>query len=96
MHRVLPAPIVERVHAGEATIADRFDAVTVLFSDLYEIWGDTVNMASRIESYSELDRIHVSAEVAHALADDFDLESRGVMDIRGKGEVETFILNGRK
>ena len=202
LHRVLPEPIVERVHAGEETIADRFEAVTVLFSDLvgftkvsagltpnqlvnnlndlfsgfdalaadlgvekvktigdaymamagaptprpdhvaavadmalgmlaalqqfneshdppfkirigiqtgpvaagiigkqrflYDIWGDTVNTASRMESYSEPDRVHVSAEVARALAGDFDLESRGIMDIRGKGKVETFFLNGRK
>jgi class 3 adenylate cyclase len=202
LHRILPEPIVTRVHAGESTIADRFEAVTVLFSDLvgftkvsagltphqlvdnlndlfsgfdalaaelgvekiktigdaymamagaptlrpdrvaavadmafgmqevlarfnenhdppfsiriglhtgaiaagiigkhrflYDIWGDTVNTASRIESYSEPGRVHVSAEVAAVLAPDFELESRGIMDIRGKGEVETFFLNGRK
>ena len=63
---------------------------------LYDIRGDTVNMASRFELYSEPDRIHVSAEVARALEGDFDCESRGPMDIRGKGKVETFFLNGRK
>ena len=63
---------------------------------LYDIWGDTMNMASRFESYSEPGRIHVSAEVARILEPDFDLESRGIMNIRGKGAVPTYFLNGRK
>ncbi len=200
--RVLPAEVVERMHRGEDSIADRFDAATVLFSDLvgftkisaslspqqlvenlnalfsrfdtlaadlgvekvktigdaymavggvpkpienhveamaemalgmlaaveeintgidpkfqmriglqtgpvvagiigehrflYDIWGDTVNMAARFESYSEPGRIHVSAEMADILAPRFELESRGIMNIRGKGEIETYFLNGRK
>ena len=200
--RVLPAEVVERMHAGEANIADRFDEATVLFSDLvgftkisarlspkqlvenlnalflrfdalavshgvekvktigdaymavggvpkprakhaeavadmalgmltaieevnaeiepkfqiriglqtgpvvagiigehrflYDIWGDTVNVAARFESYSEPGRIHVTAEVADILAPNFELESRGVMDIRGKGKVQTYFLNGRR
>ena len=202
LHRILPKTIVERVHGGEAVIADQFDEATVLFSDLvgftrisanmspqhlvrnlnelfrafdelaselgvekvktigdaymavagvpepdpnhatamalmalgmldalhrfnenydppfqmrigiqtgpvaagiigshrflYDIWGDTVNMAARFESYSEPDRIHVTAEMAHLLQPDFMVEPRGIMDIRGKGEVETFFLNGRR
>ena len=63
---------------------------------LYDIWGDTVNMAARFESYCEPDRIHVTAEVCRLLEREFDLEPRGVMDIRGKGKVETFFLNGRR
>ena len=63
---------------------------------LYDVWGDTVNMASRFESYSEPGRIHISAEVAEILAPDFELEPRGILDIRGKGEVETYFLNARK
>ncbi len=63
---------------------------------LYDIWGDTVNMASRFESYSEPGRIHMSTEVARILEPDFDVESRGIMDIRGKGAVPTYFLNGRK
>ena len=63
---------------------------------LYDIWGDTVNMASRFESYSEPGRIHVSAELASSLEADFVLHSRGILDIRGKGKVETYFLDGRK
>ncbi len=200
--RVLPAEVVERMHNGEATIADRFDTATVLFSDLvgftkisarlspkqlvenlnalfsrfdaltaihgvekvktigdaymavggvpraienhaqsvadlalgmltavedinadidpkfqirlglqtgpvvagiigehrflYDIWGDTVNMAARMESYSEPGHIHITADLAEILAPDYVLESRGDLDIRGKGKVKTYFLKGRK
>lgn len=60
---------------------------------VYDIWGDTVNMAARYESYSEPNRIHMSAETASRLKARYDVESRGVLDIRGKGKVETFFLN---
>jgi len=58
----------------------------------YDLWGHTVNMASRMESYSLPGRVHVSSECARLLAADFDLDSRGVHPIRGMGEVETFFL----
>ena len=63
---------------------------------LYDIWGDTVNMAARFESYSEPGRIHISTEMADILEPKFELESRGNMDIRGKGKVHSYFLNGRK
>ena len=43
----------------------------------YDIWGDTVNMAARFESYSEPGRIHISTEMADILEPKFELESRG-------------------
>ena len=51
-------------------------------------------MAARFESYSEPNRIHVTAELARLIEARFVLEPRGIMNIRGKGEVETFFLNG--
>ena len=63
---------------------------------LYDIWGDTVNMASRFESYSEPGRIHVTAEMVKLLEPEFVLETRGTMHIRGKGDVETFYLNSKR
>ena len=58
----------------------------------YDIWGDTVNTASRMESYSEPGRIHVSPTTARLLPSRFHCVSRGVRQIRGKGEMETFYL----
>lgn len=61
----------------------------------YDVWGDTVNVASRLESTSEPGRIHVSREVADRLADVFVLEARGPIELKGKGPTETFFLVGR-
>ena len=63
---------------------------------VYDVWGSTVNVASRFESYSIPNRIHVSAEIARPLADKFVFESRGLLKMRGVGEIETFFLKGRK
>jgi adenylate cyclase len=60
---------------------------------IYDVWGDTVNVASRLEAYSLPNRIHVSQETARHLAGSFALEPRGTIDVRGKGKLETFFLS---
>jgi adenylate cyclase len=62
----------------------------------YDVWGDTVNIASRLESTSEPNRIHVSRVVAGLLGDDYELEPRGEIELKGVGRSETFVLNGRR
>ena len=62
----------------------------------YDIWGDTVNLASRLESTSEPGRIQVAAPLADRLADRFLFEPRGTVDLKGKGIVETCFLVGRR
>ena len=62
----------------------------------YDVWGDTVNTASRLQTNGAPGRVHVSAAVAQRLADRFELERRGRMELKGKGEVETFWLVGRR
>jgi adenylate cyclase len=62
----------------------------------YDVWGDTVNVASRLESTSEPNRIHVSRAVAERLGDAYELEPRGMIDLKGKGSTETFFLDGRR
>jgi adenylate cyclase len=63
---------------------------------VYDVWGDTVNMASRLESSAPEDAIQVSEDVAGALADGFLVESRGEIDLKGKGSTPTFLLAGRR
>jgi class 3 adenylate cyclase len=58
----------------------------------YDIWGTTVNIASRMESHGLPDRVHVSKMVADRLAGQFNFISRGAIDVKGAGLMETFWL----
>jgi adenylate cyclase len=58
----------------------------------YDLWGDTVNTASRMESYGVAGRIHLSEATARLLDGSFPLESRGELQIRGKGPMHCYFL----
>jgi class 3 adenylate cyclase len=62
---------------------------------IYDIWGDTVNTASRMESHGAPDEILVSAETHGRLRGRFAFSPRGLLDLRGKGPIEAFVLRGR-
>jgi len=61
----------------------------------YDLWGDTVNMASRMESHGEPSRIHVSEATRRQLGDRYRFADRGEVTIKGKGVMNTFFLLGR-
>ena len=60
---------------------------------LYDVWGDAVNTASRMESMGEAGRVHVSHDVYLELAGHFVFESRGTLDVKGKGLMRTYFLD---
>lgn len=62
----------------------------------YDVWGDTVNMASRMESAGEPGRVHVSETVQTLLTPEYDFEARAPISVKGIGEVSTFFLTGRR
>ncbi|MEK8095446.1 adenylate/guanylate cyclase domain-containing protein [Methylocystis sp. IM3] len=62
---------------------------------IYDIWGDTVNVASRLEANSLPGRIHVSKSTCERLGGAFVLEPRGSLEVKGKGRMETCFLIGR-
>jgi adenylate cyclase len=63
---------------------------------LYDLWGDTVNMASRMESHGTPDGIQITRSTWELLRDDFVIEPIGLVDVKGKGAVETWRLVGQR
>jgi guanylate cyclase len=59
---------------------------------LYDLWGDTVNMASRMESHGTPGAIQVTRSTWELVRDDFDTEPRGLVEVKGKGEIEAWYL----
>ena len=78
------------LHAGPAVAG-----VIGLKKFIYDIWGDTVNTASRLESHGTPGRIQVTAQTAERLANSFRFEPRGMVELKGKGSVECHYLIGR-
>ena len=62
----------------------------------YDIWGDTVNTASRMESHGQAGRIQMSQQTQERLGNDFITIERGVIDVKGKGEMNTWWLEAER
>jgi adenylate cyclase len=75
------------IHVGSATAGIIGDTRFT-----YDVWGDAVNVASRMESHGLPDRIHVSSEFRAATAEYFIFEERGITEIRGIGLARTYFL----
>ena len=62
---------------------------------LYDVWGDAVNTASRMESHGVAGRVQVSESTRRLLGKPFLLEERGTLEVEGKGELKTWFVGGR-
>jgi class 3 adenylate cyclase len=62
---------------------------------IYDLWGNTVNLASRMESTGVPGEIQVTRSVYERLNDSFEFEGRGMIHVKGKGEIETWLLHGQ-
>src|SRR5205807_5810865 len=62
---------------------------------IYDLWGDTVNTASRMESHGLPGAIQVTEDLYQRLRDHYDLRPRGTIDVKGKGPMTTYVLVGR-
>lgn len=60
----------------------------------YDVWGDTVNTASRMESSGKAGRINISGAAFELIQDFFDCEYRGKVNAKNKGEVDMYFVNG--
>jgi class 3 adenylate cyclase len=63
---------------------------------IYDVWGDTVNTASRLESHGVTGRVHVSDVVYERLKERFEFESRGMVELRNRGPMQTYFLQGAR
>lgn len=59
---------------------------------IYDLWGDTVNTASRMESHGVPGRTQAAATTYEVLRDRFQFEERGVIEVKGKGSMNTYFL----
>ncbi|WP_170984640.1 adenylate/guanylate cyclase domain-containing protein [Rhodoligotrophos defluvii] len=63
---------------------------------IYDVWGDTVNIASRLESHGAPNRIQVSEPVRNALAHRYEFEPQGALTLKGRGQACAFLLVPRQ
>jgi adenylate cyclase len=61
---------------------------------LYDLWGDTVNMASRMESHGTPGDVQITRATWELVRDEFECLPLGLVDVKGKGPVETWRLAG--
>ena len=63
---------------------------------VYDVWGDAVNTASRMESHGVAGRVQVSESTRQRLGEPFVLEERGTLELEGAGEIRTWFVSGRQ
>jgi class 3 adenylate cyclase len=63
---------------------------------IYDLWGDTVNIASRMESHGIADQIQVTETTYLVLKQNYRFEKRGIIEVKGKGQMTTYLLKGKQ
>jgi class 3 adenylate cyclase len=86
-----PVSIRIGIHTGPAVAG-----VIGIKKFAYDVWGDTVNTASRMEASGMPGRIQLSEQAAQQLGDEFIVEERGMVELKGKCSMKTFWLVGRR
>jgi class 3 adenylate cyclase len=90
-----PDNLPMRVRIGIAT-GPAVAGVIGAYKFSYDLWGDTVNTASRMESLGQTDRIQVCPTTFALLETHYQLEERGLIDIKGRPAMRTWWLKGKR
>ena len=77
------------MHSGQALAG-----VVGIRKFCYDVWGDTVNVASRMESHGVPGEIQVSETTYKILKEDYLFEDKGLIEIKGKDQMQTYLLKG--
>ena len=62
----------------------------------YDIWGDAVNIAARLESSAEAGSVNITNSVYEVVRDEFECEPRGRLSVKNRGEIDMYFVTGRK
>jgi len=63
---------------------------------IYDLWGDSVNTASRMESHGQAGEIQITEATRQLLDGKFSFADRGMIDVKGKGMMQTYFINAEK
>lgn len=98
LHNILPVEVAKELLKTGSVMPARFEEASILFTVVgkkkfaYDIFGDTINMASRIETAGEEGKINVSAYTYDLIKDQFPCEYRGKINAKGKGDLDMYFV----
>ncbi len=87
LHSAVKRPTPVRIHFRAGVVGRK--------KFQYDVWGDAVNIASRMESHSVPGKIYIIEATRRLIKDEFICEHRGAVRIKGKGEMETWFLTAQ-
>ncbi|HEY4873947.1 MAG TPA: adenylate/guanylate cyclase domain-containing protein [Puia sp.] len=95
--REMKSPVGEQVHMRIGVSTGPVTAGVIgVKKFIYDLWGDTVNTASRMESHAESGSIQITGDVYELIKNEFDCKVRGTFHVKGKGAMTTYLLIGAK
>jgi PAS domain S-box-containing protein len=92
MNRHTARPVIMRIGINTGPVVA---GVIGIRKFIYDLWGDTVNLASRMESHGVSGQIQVSEAVYEKLRGKYDFTPRGEIEVKGRGQQSVFLLRGR-